>query len=48
MYFDEPEDLAPIAARADIRLALRLNVVLVLALGFFPNVLISICNLVIS
>jgi NADH-quinone oxidoreductase subunit N len=48
MYFDEPEDLAPIAAKADMRLALSLNGVLVLALGIFPNSLLSICNQVIS
>jgi NADH-quinone oxidoreductase subunit N len=48
MYFDEPEDLAPIAARADMRLALSLNGMLVLVLGIFPNSLISICNQVIS
>ena len=48
MYFDEPEDLAPIAARTDMRLALSLNGVLVLALGIFPNGLISLCNQVIT
>jgi NADH-quinone oxidoreductase subunit N len=48
MYFDEPQDAAPIAARADLRLALSVNGALVLALGVFPNGLISICNQVIG
>ena len=48
MYFDEPEDLTPIAARAELRFALSLNGALVLALGVFPNSLISLCNQVIS
>jgi NADH-quinone oxidoreductase subunit N len=44
MYFDEPVDAAPIAAPAEMQLALSVNGVLVLALGIFPNSLIALCN----
>lgn len=43
MYFDAPEDTAPLSARVDLRWVLSLNGVLVLALGLFPQALIALC-----
>jgi NADH-quinone oxidoreductase subunit N len=44
MYFDEPGETIPIAAGPELRVALSLNGALVLALGIFPDSLISLCN----
>ena len=44
MYFDEPEDDALLEAPADLRLALSVNGLIVLALGLFPDRLIAICT----
>ena len=43
MYFDEPVDLASVAAGADMRLVLSINGLLVLALGLFPQALLDAC-----
>lgn len=43
MYFDEISDYEPITVDYEIRLALSLNVVLLLLLGMFPSRLISYC-----
>ena len=43
MYFDEPEDTLAIEAPIDLRFALSVNGLLVLALGLFPDRLIAIC-----
>lgn len=44
MYFDRPQDTAPIASGADLRLVLSANGVAVLALGLFPGGLMALCN----
>jgi NADH-quinone oxidoreductase subunit N len=44
MYFDEPADLAPIAASQDMRLALSMNGVLVIVLGIVPQYLLALCT----
>jgi NADH-quinone oxidoreductase subunit N len=44
MYFDEPGEAVPIVAGTELRVALSLNGALVLALGLFPDGLISLCN----
>ncbi len=43
MYFDEPEEEIILDAGIDMRLALSVNGLLVLALGLFPDGLISLC-----
>ncbi|CDG83953.1 NADH-quinone oxidoreductase subunit NuoN [Janthinobacterium agaricidamnosum] len=43
MWFDEPTDSAPLAVKADMRIVLSLNGVLVLALGAYPGALLAVC-----
>lgn len=43
MYFDKPVDNTPIHASMDIRMALSINGVAILALGLYPTVLITLC-----
>ena len=43
MYFDAPDDLAPIAPRADVKVLLSLNGVAVLYFGIVPGPLMSLC-----
>jgi NADH-quinone oxidoreductase subunit N len=43
MYFDPPVESSPLLAGADLRLAISLNGLLVLALGLFPQGLIALC-----
>ena len=43
MYFDEPKDLAPIAAGESMRVLLSANGLALLALGLLPQPLMSIC-----
>ncbi|MDZ7791204.1 MAG: NADH-quinone oxidoreductase subunit NuoN [Xanthomonadales bacterium] len=43
MYFDEPEDTAPVIAPVDFRAVLTVNGVAVLGLGIFSGGLISLC-----
>jgi NADH-quinone oxidoreductase subunit N len=43
MYFDEPTDTAPIAVGGDMRVALSINGIAVLALGIFPGSLLAAC-----
>jgi NADH-quinone oxidoreductase subunit N len=43
MYFTEPQDHAPIDAAADMRVAISLNGLGLLALGLFPGFLLDIC-----
>jgi NADH-quinone oxidoreductase subunit N len=43
MYFDEPVDVHPLQAGADMKVVLSLNAVAVLALGLFPNTLMKLC-----
>ncbi len=44
MYFDAPVDLAPITATQDMRIALSMNGVLVIALGIVPQYLLALCT----
>ena len=43
MYFDKPEDTAPIAPAFDMRIALSANGLAVFALGIFPGALSVLC-----
>ena len=43
MYFDKPEDEAPLEAGVDTRIALTVNGLAMLVLGMFPGALLSIC-----
>lgn len=43
MYFDAPDDSAPIASRADAGVLLSLNGAAVLVLGIFPQPLMALC-----
>ena len=43
MYFDDAEDLTPITANTDIKIALSANAILILMLGLMPSGLISLC-----
>ena len=44
MYFDAPTDMTPIVAKGDMRLALSLNGVAVVALGILPGALLDACK----
>jgi NADH-quinone oxidoreductase subunit N len=44
MYFDTPSDSAPIVANNDMRVALSLNGVAILALGILPGALMNVCE----
>lgn len=44
MYFEKPEDLAPIAARQGIRVMLSVNALAILALGIYPGALLGLCG----
>lgn len=43
VYFDEPEDVAPIHAPADVRIMLSANGVAIAVLGLMPQGLMSVC-----
>jgi NADH-quinone oxidoreductase subunit N len=43
MYFDEPQDHAPIVVQADVALVLGINGLAVLALGIMPQGLVQMC-----
>ncbi len=43
MYFDKPEDTAPIDSDIDVRVMLSANSLAVLALGLFPGALMGLC-----
>ena len=44
MYFDKPEDTAPLVSSLDTRLMLSLNSLAVLGLGLFPGALLAVCQ----
>jgi len=44
MYFDKPEDTAPLVSSLDTRLMLSLNSLAVLGLGLFPCGLLAVCQ----
>ncbi|QKT02569.1 NADH-quinone oxidoreductase subunit NuoN [Ectothiorhodospiraceae bacterium 2226] len=43
MYFDKPEDTAPIVASSDMRFMLSANSLAVLGFGLFPGALLAVC-----
>jgi NADH-quinone oxidoreductase subunit N len=43
MYFDAPEDTAPITPRADMQVLLSVNGLAMLAFGIFPQPLMALC-----
>lgn len=44
MYFDKPLETRPLTASGDTRIVLSTNGLVVLALGFFPGALASVCS----
>jgi NADH-quinone oxidoreductase subunit N len=44
MYFDEPQEHAPLAVTGDVRVLLSLNGLAVLALGILPGGLMDLCQ----
>ncbi len=47
MYFEKPEDTAPLVTDFDMRAVISANALVVLALGIFPGSLIALCATVI-
>lgn len=45
MYFDKPQEQPPIEADMDIRVLVSANGLLMILLGIFPGILMSICDL---
>jgi NADH-quinone oxidoreductase subunit N len=43
MYFDAPQDTAPITPRADMRVLLTANGLAVLVFGIMPEPLMALC-----
>jgi NADH-quinone oxidoreductase subunit N len=48
MYFEEPDIATPVTITGDVRLAITVNGLMVLALGIFPSELINACRLAFS
>jgi NADH-quinone oxidoreductase subunit N len=48
MYFAEPDDRTPLLASADLRIAISANGLGLLALGFFPSLLLDLCARVLA
>jgi NADH-quinone oxidoreductase subunit N len=48
MYFDTAEAPTPLAASTDLRIAISVNGLAVLALGLFPGVLLTVCTTVLG
>jgi NADH-quinone oxidoreductase subunit N len=48
MYFDAAEAPAPLAVGAELRVALSVNGLAVLALGLFPGALLTVCSTVLG
>jgi NADH-quinone oxidoreductase subunit N len=44
MYFDAPEDTAPVVNAVDMRLAISINGLLILGLGIIPGGLLDVCR----
>jgi NADH-quinone oxidoreductase subunit N len=44
MYFEEPDEVAPVVASREMWVAISLNGFLVLGLGIFPSTLIQVCR----
>jgi NADH-quinone oxidoreductase subunit N len=43
MYFDKPQDTAPLRANLDLRAVISINALSVLALGLYPSALMNLC-----
>ena len=43
MYFAEPVDQSPLVAATDLRIAMSVNCLVLLALGLFPGFLLDLC-----
>jgi NADH-quinone oxidoreductase subunit N len=43
MFFEEPQDHAPLSAAADLKLVMSINCLVLLALGLFPGPLLDLC-----
>ncbi len=48
MYFDEPQDQAPLQAAADFRVLLGANALATVALGILPNWLLALCAIAVA
>ena len=48
MYFDEPQDETPVTAGLDVNVVIGANGLLMLLLGIFPGMLMSVCAAAIS
>ena len=43
MYFDSPEEKAPVSSLADMRVVVSVNALAILALGIYPGALLRLC-----
>ncbi len=43
MYFDKPDETIPLSSHTDVNIALSVNGLIILLLGIFPSLLMSIC-----
>jgi NADH-quinone oxidoreductase subunit N len=46
MYFADPVDQAPLSSAGDLKLAISVNSIALLALGLFPGYLLNLCAMV--
>ncbi len=47
MYFDSPEEKAPVSSLADMRVVVSVNALAILALGIYPGALLRLCAAVV-
>ena len=43
MYFDKPDEVVPLSTKTDVNIFLSANGLVILLLGIFPSLLMSIC-----
>jgi len=43
IYFDKPDEVVPLSSKADVNIFLSANGLIILLLGIFPSLLMSIC-----
>ena len=48
MYFESPDDTAPVVALSDMKVVVSANALAILALGVYPGALLSLCEAVIG
>ena len=48
MYFDSPEEKAPVSSLADMRVVVSVNALVILALGIYPGALLRLCAVVVG